>query len=65
MPERLERAMRYRTRAEELRAIADYRMHYKIKNKGNMATLVSLARQYDKIAEHLERVAKLDALSPP
>lgn len=64
MPEQLQRAQRYRKRAEELRTTADYRMRYKNRNKATRATLIVLARQYENIAEQLERAANAGGLSP-
>jgi hypothetical protein len=64
MPEQLERAQRYRKRAEELRTTTDYRMRYKNRNKVTTATLIVLARQYENFAEQLERAANAGGLSP-
>jgi hypothetical protein len=57
MPERLDRARRYRDRAEELRTIAQEWM-----DADAMATLSSLAHEYERMAEDLELSATRDGL---
>ena len=53
MPERLERAKRYRHHAEELRTLAqDWR------DPGTLGIVSDLARDYDRMAEELEHTGK-------
>lgn len=59
MTDRLVRARLYRQRAEELRTIAqDYI------NDATMQTLAKVARDYEDMAEILERSAKRDGSGP-
>ena len=63
MPEQLERAQRYRKRAEELRA-TEHDMMLR-RNTDNVArtTLIVLARQYESFAMQLERASNAGGLS--
>jgi hypothetical protein len=59
MPDRLNRARHYRYRAEELRTIAqDYI------SSDTMTTLARIARDYEDMAEIMERSVKAEGIEP-
>jgi len=59
IPERLERAKRFRASAQRLRALA-----LEPGNEEDKAKSLAVARHYEKMADELERAASADGLSP-